>query len=375
MCFRLRITSTLLAILLSLPLAACRKPEPVRVGFFGGLTGRAAGLGTSGRNGFMLAIEQANATGGINGRTIEPFTRDNRMETERSKSALQELLDVPVVAIIGPMTSQVAVTVLPDVNRARIPMISPTVSTSQLSGLDDYFLRAYYSSSQASELLADYLATRRSLPRMVALYDVSNLAYTEDWVKNFKQHYPQRQGQLLDVIPFELKGDTHYRELADRALAHNPQGILLLANALDTAMIAQQFGKRGIRIPLYATGWSYSDDLLQFGGQSVEGLTIIQSANPEAANPESQAFRQAYFDRFNEPPNFPAIHAYDATRLLLAALAKGVSSGPALKAELLSLTPRPGAQGASIAFDRFGDLSRPELHLATVEQGKFRPLQ
>ena len=375
MCFRLRIISPLLAILLSLPLAACREPEPVRVGFLGGLTGRATGLGTSGRNGFTLAIEQANATGGISGRPIEPIIKDHRMDPARAKAALQELFDARIVAIIGPMTSQIAITVLPEVNRARIPMISPTVSTSQLFGLDDYFLRVYYSSSQASELLADYLATRKGLPRMIAFYDVSNLAFTEDWVRNFGQHYAQRQGQLLDAIPFELKGDTHYSELADLALIHNPQGILLLANAVDTAMLAQQLGKRGIKIPLYAAGWSYSDDLLQFGGHSVEGLTIVQSANPEAPHPEGKAFRQAYAARFNEAPNFPAMHAYDATRLLLAALAKGVTSGPGLKEALLSLTPRPGAQGASIAFDRYGDLNKPELHLATIEQGRFRPLQ
>jgi branched-chain amino acid transport system substrate-binding protein len=323
----------------------------------------------------MLAIEQANAAGGISGRAIEPIIKDHRMEPERAKAALQELFDARVVAIIGPMTSQIAITVLPEVNRARIPMISPTVSTSRLFGLDDYFLRVYYSSSQAAALLADYLATRKGLPRMVAFYDVSNLAFTEDWVRNFGQHYAQRQGQLLDVIPFELNNGVNYSELADLALIHNPQGILLLANAVDTAMIAQQLGKRRIRIPLYAAGWSYSDDLPRFGGQSVEGITIVQSANPESPRPESQAFRQAYAERYNESPNFPAMHAYDATRLLLAALAKGVTSGPRLKEELLNLTPRPGALGASIAFDRYGDLNKPELHLATIEQGKFRPLQ
>lgn len=361
-----------LAILLCLPVVACHEQEPLRIGFFGGLTGRAAGLGTSGRDGFLLAIEQANAGGGINGRRIEPVISDNRMEQDTAAATLAQLLGRKVVAVIGPMTSQIAVTVVPVADGARVPMISPTASTNQLSGLDDYFLRVYYSNAQAAALLAQHLANRHQIPRMLAIYDLGNRAYTEDWLRDFKVRYQQSGGQLIEAIPFEVKGDSLFGGLAEQALAAKPDGILLLANAVDSAMIAQQLRKRGASTPLYATGWSYTDDLLQFGGNSVEGLTIIQSTNPESPLPECQAFRRAYLERYRQTPGFPALHAYDATRMLLAAL-KTAESGEPLRQALLSLPTQQGAQG-QVAFDRFGDLRDPELHLAVIEHGAFRPV-
>jgi branched-chain amino acid transport system substrate-binding protein len=361
-----------LAALACLMVAACHEQEPIRIGFYGGLTGRAAGLGTSGRDGFLLAIEQANAGGGINGRRIEPVISDNRMEQGTATATLKELIGRKVVAVIGPMTSQIAVTVVPVANSAGVPMISPTVSTNQLSGLEDYFLRVYYSNAQAAALLAQHLAKQQPKPRIIAIYDLGNRAYTEDWLRDFKARYQQSGGQLIEAIPFEIKGDTLFGKLAEQALAAKPDGILLLANSIDSAMLAQQLHKRGDSIPLYATGWSYTDDLVQFGGNSVEGLTIIQSANPESALPECQAFRKAYLDRYRQPPGFPALHAYDATRMLLAAL-KTAENGEALRQALLALPVQNGAQGR-IAFDRFGDLRDPELHLAVIEHGAFRPV-
>jgi ABC-type branched-subunit amino acid transport system substrate-binding protein len=54
-----------LAILLATCLilqAGCKVSEPILIGFLGDLTSRAAGLSTSGRNGFQLAIEEINAS-------------------------------------------------------------------------------------------------------------------------------------------------------------------------------------------------------------------------------------------------------------------------------------------------------------------------
>ena len=58
-------------------LVACQKPEPIRIGFVGGLSGRVADLGGAGRNGVQLALEQRNAAGGINGRSVELVVRDD----------------------------------------------------------------------------------------------------------------------------------------------------------------------------------------------------------------------------------------------------------------------------------------------------------
>ncbi len=352
-----------------LSLSGCKEPEPIRIGFLGGLTTRAAGLATSGRDGFLLAIEEINARGGINGRRVEGLVQDTRMHKGTALQAVHTLVARDVSAIIGPMTSQTAVTIVPEINRARIPIISPTVSTNQLSGLDDYFFRVYYTNAQAAKLLAGRLSSQKNVRRIAAIYDLGNRAYTEDWVRYFQEALEQGGGSLVTGIPFDLHSDTLFLDLATQAAKAGPQGILILANAVDTAMICQQLAKTGVDLPLYATGWSYSDDLIQFGGRSVEGLTIIQSSDLQDPSPTMQKFLKAYQERFRTSPNFPALHAYDATRMILAILEK-TTDPQAIRKELLEMKPFAGVL-SDLALDRFGDLKHPHLHLARIENGQF----
>lgn len=365
---RTLIVTLTLTIGLMIP-AACKEPAPIRIGFLGDLTTRAAGLSASGRNGFLLAIEEINARGGVNNRKVEGLIQDARTHEKLALQAVHSLIARKVSAIIGPMTSQTAVTIVPEINRAKIPMVSPTVSTNQLNGLDDYFFRVYYTNDQAARLLAGKISSENGANRIAAIYDLSNSAYTEDWVRHFQEALEQGGGAMVAKLPFDLRSDTLFLDLVKQAMEANPQGILILSNAVDTAMICQQLIKIGVNLPRYATGWSYSDDLIQFGGKSVEGLNIIQSADLQAPSPEMQSFVKAYQKRFHSDPNFPALHAYDATRMVLAIME--ITTEPqAIRQELLKMEVYNGLQ-SDLSFDRYGDLRHPVLNLARITNGQF----
>lgn len=291
------------------------------------------------------------------------------MHNETALKAVHSLATENVAAIIGPMTSQTAVAIVPEINRLRIPVISPTVSTNELAGLDDYFFRVYYTNAQAAELLAGRLSSQEGAQRIAVIYDLSNRAYTVDWVRHFQEVFEHKGESQVSRIPFDLRSDTLFLDLAAQAVATDPQGILILANAVDTAMVCQQLAKTGIDLPRYATGWSYSDDLIQFGGKSVEGLTIIQSAGMQDPSPKTQRFVKAYQKRFQSSPNFPALHAYDATGLVLSLLERTTDS-KILREELLKMEQFAGLQ-SDLSVDRYGDLKNPRLHLARIENGQF----
>lgn len=365
---RALIFSLILAIGLLLQ-SACKEQEPIRIGFLGGLTTRAAGLSISGRNGFQLAIEELNARGGIHGRKVEGLIQDTSAHKETALQSVRSLSAREVSAIIGPMTSQTAVSILPEINRLRIPIVSPTVSTNQLNDLDDYFFRVYYTNAQAARLLAGRLSAQKNVGRIAAIYDLSNSAYTEDWIRYFQEVFEQGGGSLVARIPFDSRSDPLFLDLVTQAADAAPQGILILANAVDTAMICQQLVKIGVELPRYATGWSYSDDLVQFGGKSVEGLIVIQSADPQDPAPTVQAFVKAYHERFRSTPNFPAMHSYDATRMVLAILEK-TTDPQAIREELLKMASFEGLQ-SDLSFNHYGDLKHPRLHLARITDSQF----
>ena len=364
-----RMLIVIAAAVMLVMLSGCEESKPIRIGFIGELTTRAAGLATSGRDGFLLAVEEINADGGINGRQVEGLVVDARMHKETALHAIHKLADGQVSAIIGPMTSQTAVTIVPTINKLKIPLVSPTVSTNELSGIDDYFFRVYYTNAQAAQLLARYLTEQGKPLHIAAIYDLSNRAYTEDWVQYFQDMIEKQAGAKVTRIPFDIRTNTLYTDLATMAIEANPDGILLLANAVDTAMVCQQLAKLDAVPALYATGWSYSDDLIQFGGKSVEGLTIIQSADPKDPAPAMQSFVKRYKQRFRTTPNFPAVHAYDATRLILTIM-RQETDPEAIRNHLLNMESFSGLQ-TDLSVDRFGELKHPRLHFARIANGQF----
>ena len=168
-------------VCIALLLNGCER-KPVRIGFVGGISGRVADLGVGGRNGALLAIEERNASGGINGRPIELIIRDDEQNPETARKVTRELVEQNVEAIIGPMTSSMALAIVPIINRARLVTISPTVTTTELSGLDDYFLRVLPDTHTYAPKSAHFHFEKSGLRRAALIYDTGNRSYTESWL-------------------------------------------------------------------------------------------------------------------------------------------------------------------------------------------------
>ena len=66
----------------------------MQVGFAGELSGRESDLGIGSRNGVLLAAEQINAAGGIDGHPIEIIVKDDAGKPDVARQVDQELVDV-----------------------------------------------------------------------------------------------------------------------------------------------------------------------------------------------------------------------------------------------------------------------------------------
>lgn len=75
------------ALALAWALTGCAPPEPIRIGLLAGLSDRGSDFGESVRNGVILAIEQQNEAGGINGRKIELIVRDDGQDKVKAELA------------------------------------------------------------------------------------------------------------------------------------------------------------------------------------------------------------------------------------------------------------------------------------------------
>ncbi len=363
---------TIIAIRLGVMLVAfligCAPPEPIRIGFVGGTSGRVADLGIAGRNGAQLAVELRNRAGGVAGRAVELLIRDNEQNPDLAERVTRDLIAQGVVAIIGPMTSAMAMRMVPIANEAQLVLLSPGATTNALSGQDDYFFRVISATRQFARKNALYQRNIQHLQRIAVAYDLSNKAYTESWLGDFRDAFTGNGGEIVKTLSFESGSDTAFLQIARDLLADPVDGVVIIANSMDAALLCQQIRKLDSRVPIAVSEWGATERLMELGGKAVEGVTTAQFFDRNSTAPAYQAFYQAYRDRFGQEPGFSGVAGFDAANVVLDALTQR-QSGQSLKQTLLAIRRFAGVQNPVI-FDDFGDAKR-DTFITVVRGGQF----
>lgn len=358
-----------LALLASvLFLQACSPAEPIRLGFLGGLSGRFADLGVDGRDGAQLAVDLRNKAGGVKGRNVTLIPRDDQQDAEVAKQAIDQLISLKVNAVIGPMTSSMATVVLPQINAAQMLMLSPTATASTLSGLDDYFFRVLAATSHFASKSADHHFLNLGLRRVVAVSDQRNAAYTVSWLNDYQRAFEAHGGSVVKNIPFASGESNLFADLARQLVEADADGILILANSVDAAMLIQHVRRLNATLPIATSEWAATERLIELGGRAVEGISIAQFIDRQSTQPNYVKFRQVYLERFGREPGFAALTAFDAVNVALETL-EHQGAGQTLKQALLAHKSFSGAQ-SPIVFDAFGDTLH-ETYITTVTNGSF----
>ena len=247
---------------LSLVLCACAPPDPVRIGFLGGLSGWSPELGIDGLHGARLAVELRNQAGGVKGRQIELVEADDQQDTETARQSIARLIEHRVAAVVGPMTSAMAIATVPLANQAQLLLISPTATSNDLSGQDDYFFRVVPATRQYVKTSADFYYRSWGLRKLRLVYDLRNRSYTESWLRDFSAVFAAAGGTLLEPISFTSSDEVVFSGLARRALSDSPDGIVIVANSVDTAMLCESIRKLNTAIAVGAAEWASTGRLI-----------------------------------------------------------------------------------------------------------------
>jgi branched-chain amino acid transport system substrate-binding protein len=348
-------------------LIGCGEKQPVRIGFIGPVSGRNADLGAGGRNGVQLAVEQANAAGGVNGRKIELILKDDQGSVEIAKQEVAVLLAEKVEAILGPMTSGVALAVTPLANEAQVLLMAPSVATNELAGKDDYFFRTIATTRQHAKTMAKYLVGRE-VRRVSVLVEQTNRAYTESWSSDFKLSFEHLGGVVTHAVQYATGTEVDFANLSHELSKAKPDAIILVTSGVDAALVINQLDVQGSKALRVTTEWAGSGKLIELGGDKTNGAVVPQYFDPSSTLPAFVAFREAYLKRFNEMPGFPAVNAYNATRVVLDGI-KRRSGSASLKSVILAQRRYEGLI-EPFEFDDFGDV-QSRTYITTVKDGRY----
>lgn len=346
--------------------------EPTKIGFSATLTGGQAELGVQERNGVLLAIDEINAAGGINGHPIELVIRDDLGTPDGAKDADRDLIKTGVIAIIGHATSSQTLAGLDITNASDVILLSPTTSTDQLTNLDDLFFRAIASHAEWVKGFADYLIFKQNITQIAIIYDTDNAAFSNSYLKNFKEKYEADGGKVVNEANFSSIEQPDFRPVLSGLLTSKAQGLLIIAADIDTALIAQRTRQMDLDIPIFSSGWAQTQTLINNGGAAVEGLILELSFPLNSQDPAFIRFNETFTKRFGRTPSYGAAYGYESVKILALALEKtnGTSSG--LKEALLGIQNFHGLVD-TISFNPYGDIIRP-VYLGIIENSSYREI-
>lgn len=355
-------------ILCGLLLGACGPGEALKVGFISGQTGAFSDLGSAGLNGALLAVEERNANGGLNGQAVKLIVRDDGHDPAKAKAAMEELLAENVSAIVGPMTSAMAAELVPIAEARRIVLMGGTVVTDKLSGKDDYFLRAIaatnfygaYSARQHYHLLKP--------KRVTVVYDMANRDYAENWTNDYSKAIRAAGTSTVNIISFHSKAVQENVDLADRISATEPALVTLVCSAKSAAALIKQLRERHPKLLFSTSAWAANRLLPELAGAAAEGVLVEQYHNLADTTPAYRRFADNYQQRFKRSPDYASVIAFDAISIVL----DGLSRHPkreGLKTALIKQKHFSGLQGP-IELDANGDAVRAAF-TSTIEKGNF----
>ncbi|MEH6648452.1 MAG: ABC transporter substrate-binding protein [Motiliproteus sp.] len=356
-----------LSVLFVILIQGCSDSTPIKIGFISGTSGRVADLGIDSRNGATLATELRNASGGINGRQIELISKDDQQNPDVAIKHIQELINNGVVAIVGPSTSSIATAIEPIASQSKLLLLGVTPTTNELSGKDDYFFRTVSATRHVATKNAQHQLKLGADSFAIAL-DTRNLAYTQSWSDDFRTAVNQAGGTIKLVLPFASSDDTPFPDIARQLIDSGANGIVMVANSVDTALLAQNIRKLDTKVALAAAEWAGTERLIELGGKSVEGLSVAQYINRYSDNPDYQLFKKRYIDRFKREPGYAGAIAYNAAQVVFTSIAQQ-HPNESLKQTLLRIRTFNGLQ-EPIRFDDYGD-SLGRSYMTRVVDGKL----
>ncbi|NNC20506.1 ABC transporter substrate-binding protein [Corallococcus exiguus] len=351
--------------------AAPPGPPPagsILIGEVGSLTGSEATFGISARNGIDLALQEANAAGGVRGQKLVVRVYDSQGRPEEGAQAATRLIaQDKVVALLGEAASSVSMAMADKAQAGKVPMITPTSTSPEVTKKGDYIFRVCFIDPFQGLVMAKFARENLKLSKVAVLTD-NKSAFSVGLAEVFNQKFKEFGGTIVGNESYS-KGDTDFRAQLTSIKNLKPEAVFVPGYYTDVGIIARQAREVGLRVPLLGgDGWD-SDKLYELGGSALEGSYFSNHYSPDNPDPVVQNFLKTYKAAYGAVPDSVAVLAYDAARLLVDAMKRAPdTSGPALRDAIASTKDFPGVAG-TINLDANRDAVKQAV-VMKVEGGK-----
>lgn len=359
----------IIIVIFSIYFVACNK-EPLKIGMIGSISGKQSQLSVDARNALDIAVNEVNKSGGINGQDIELVVKDDEYSVDTALKRHKEFIDEGVQLVVGHMTSNMSDAVLQS-QSDELLFLSPSMSTEKLSNFDDLFLRTSpLTNTQGSKFIEYVLET--NLENITVVYDVMNSDYSLTLSNTIKLLSNDIDKLDVNLIAFDSRTDT-LEEIISSVDVDDVDCVYIIAQATDTAFIAQKLKQEKANLTLFSVSWSMTKDLIHNGGKYVEGMYFVGVYHSEKKSPDYIKFEDDFTNKFGYKPSFISILTYDSFNMLVEAIRNADDTSPqSIKKSLIEIEEFVGLEEI-FKLNEYGDSNRDYL-IYQLKDGEFIPL-
>jgi branched-chain amino acid transport system substrate-binding protein len=329
-----------------------------------------AAYGRANRNGIELALEEINASPAwSNRRHLQIIFANDSGNGVRASKVAQEFVDSSnVVAVVGHVNSGAMVSAA-HVYDKHLAAVATTATSPALTGISPWAFRVISSDSTNGLTIARF-ADKIGRKRAAILYE--NNTYGRGLADNFRRSF---HGQIISIDPIGEGADQSFEPFVSWYKISHPDVVFVAGTDASGFAFLKEARRQQIAADLIGgDGWQTlaPSDL-------AEGIYVGAPFSAQDARPEVQAFVRAYEKKYSAVPDGNAALAYDATKLLAAAIEKVGPDRQKIRdylADLSAADPYRGITG-KIRFRADGDpvdkgfvMTRVRRNVLQVESGQ-----
>jgi branched-chain amino acid transport system substrate-binding protein len=348
------------AALLFLAVGHATAAEPIKIGWFGPLSGPASLLGQDSLRGTQFAIKQVNAAGGINGRQVTLISYDDRTDKKEAVSIAQRLVGRDeVVAILGGSLSGTSVAAAPIISQAKTPMIAAYSNAFQVVKGNDYVWRWASVADVQGYVMVHYVRTALKKEKMAVLSQDDE--YGKGIARGVKEGVKRWGGTIVFEKSYPI-GEKEFRASLTEIKRLKPDAVLSMGLGPSQASVARQGAELGVFPAAQMIASCTADDLNWFNTVGAEGegtIGVLEFATGEHT-PQVQEFLKGWErDYKTRIVSHEAGTSYDATRMLLEAVRRGGATREGVKKALDGMKEFKGLIGPPHVYTKMREPAYP----------------
>jgi len=312
----------------ALPISLRGQPAPIRIGEINSYS-TIPQFTVPYRMGWQLAVDEANADGGLLGRRVEVVSRDDAGKPEDAIRLATELVSNEKVALLaGTFLSNVGLAVADFALRNKVLFVAaePLTDAMVWEKGNRYTFRLRPSTYMQSAMLVEE-AVRLPAKRWAIV--APNYEYGQSAVANFKMLLKAKRPDVEFVAEqWPALGKLEAASTVQALIAARPDAIYNVTFGADLPRLVREGNLRGLfpRVPVVSLLSGEPEYLDVLKDETPKGWIVTGYPWDQIATAEHSRFFNAYYKRYSDTPRLGSVVGYSTFTAIFAAIAKAKST-------------------------------------------------